>query len=240
MIDLVYIVGPYSKHQDIELRYSLRSVDKFFGGIRNVHIIGHKPDFIHNVIHRHCEDIYGYPAHKERNILRKIIAACNTSDISEEFLCMDDDMIACGLSWAPGMPHGYDGTLTDYASKITGMYAGTISNTIAALEINGPGIKNYNIHAPWRIDKTLFPSVMAGFNFAQHNGLCIQSIYYNTIGVLGKKTTDLKINSAMSKENIYKSIRGRKFFSFGDRGLTDNMKEVLSELYPEPSKYERS
>jgi hypothetical protein len=238
MIDLVYILGTGSKHANLELRYSLRSVDKFMGGIRHVYVVGHKPDFIHNVIHIPAEDPYPLPAGKDRNIIRKMIIACGIEGISDEIVFFDDDFILCDLCWAPRLPHYYDGTLQDYADRCTTMYKETLNNTISALRTYGADKRNFNLHCPWRVDKKLFPSVMAGFNFNQHNGLAIQSIYYNMIDVLGKKMPDLKINTRMKYDDILIAIKDRKFFSFGDKGLNHDMERVLEYMFPQPSKYE--
>lgn len=246
MIDLVYIVGPLSPYNDLELRYSLRSVERYMGGlkyngrVKSVFIVGHKPDFIQNVIHIPCEDPYGYPAHKEQNILFKVVKACNDPRLSEDIILMDDDVFLNALSWAPTLPYYYDGSLQEYQARIpaVNMYHGTLANTIATLEAHGSPTRNFNVHSPWRINKLTFPSVMAGFNFAQHNGLAIQSLYYNTVsGIIGTKTDDLKFNEPMSISEIKDKIAGKRFFSCGDKGF-ESLLPVLEEMFPTPSKYE--
>ena len=46
-MDIVYIIGSGSKWQDNELRYSLRSIEKFGGNFGEVYIVGDRlPPFI--------------------------------------------------------------------------------------------------------------------------------------------------------------------------------------------------
>ena len=91
-LDLVYILGRGSNWQNNELRYSLRSVEKFVTGIRNVFIIGEKPSFINDqVIHIPYKDVY---TNKARNIMAKILRACNDSRMTKNFMLWNDDYFA--------------------------------------------------------------------------------------------------------------------------------------------------
>jgi hypothetical protein len=68
----------------------------------------------------------------------------------------------------------------------------------------------------------------------------MKSIYCNGMQVKGEYLEDCKINSMLSKEDIHSLIDDRPFFSIGNAGLNEDMKEVLQELYPHPSAYELS
>ena len=50
-IDVVYVLGKGTKWNDNEIRFSLRSLAKNVTGIRNVYIVGERPDFLKRVIH---------------------------------------------------------------------------------------------------------------------------------------------------------------------------------------------
>ena len=50
MIDVVYILGDGSKWGNNEIKYSLRSLEKYGKNIRDVYICGNKPYFVNNKI----------------------------------------------------------------------------------------------------------------------------------------------------------------------------------------------
>jgi len=86
--DQLYVLGGDSKHNDFELRMSLRSIEKYCEGYDRVFIVGRKPTWVCNVEFYPCEDDMGM-AHK--NILKKIMYACHETDISEWFTLQADD-----------------------------------------------------------------------------------------------------------------------------------------------------
>jgi len=91
MIDLVYTIKANdSTWEDNELRYSLRSIEKYLSGVGQVFIIGDCPDFLTNVIHIPATDEENREW-KDRNIYRKLLIACNDVRISENFLFVNDD-----------------------------------------------------------------------------------------------------------------------------------------------------
>lgn len=71
------------------LRYSLRSIAKFGGGLDRVYIVGDKPEWLSDeVTYIPCDDL---PNHKAFNIIRKIKYAVDNSDIADDFLISMDD-----------------------------------------------------------------------------------------------------------------------------------------------------
>lgn len=86
-MDLVYFVKQSEINED--LRYSLRSVDKFVP-VDKVWIVGYKPSWVTNV---------GYipvpqTGTKQQNQTSNLIALCNCDEISEDFVLMNDDFFA--------------------------------------------------------------------------------------------------------------------------------------------------
>jgi len=60
-MDIVYVLGSGSEWDDNEIRFSLRSVEKYLTGVGNVYIIGKKPNFLKDIIHRSVPDSYKEP-----------------------------------------------------------------------------------------------------------------------------------------------------------------------------------
>lgn len=89
--DLVYIVR---SGENEELRYSLRSIDKFADGLfRNVWVVGTGlPAWLHGVNVLPVKDLGAIDGRsKHVNMRRKIRAACDVSEISDHFLLLNDD-----------------------------------------------------------------------------------------------------------------------------------------------------
>lgn len=86
-IDLVYIVRP--GQLNIDLRYSLRSVSKFCK-YRRIWIVGFKPDWVQNV--KYLPTVQR--SNKWKNSMVNYTAACECSEISENFIIMNDDFFA--------------------------------------------------------------------------------------------------------------------------------------------------
>ena len=85
--DLVYILKPSEKNWD--LRYSLRSVEKFCK-YRNIWFVGYKPTWAQNV--KYIQTIQNKD--KWKNSVLNYRKACESPQISENFILMNDDFFA--------------------------------------------------------------------------------------------------------------------------------------------------
>src|SRR5687768_13919743 len=88
-MDIVYTIGTESKCDDLELRYSIRSMVKHLHGFDRVVLVGHKPSWAKDVIHIPCND--PHVANRARNIYDKILKAAMHAEVSENFICASDD-----------------------------------------------------------------------------------------------------------------------------------------------------
>ena len=95
-----------------ELRYSLRSIEKYLQDVEEVIIVGDNlPDWINNVTQIILPDIKGK---KQLSIRRKILAALNYTD---EILFMNDDVYF--LKPSNDFPYYYHGYLKNYSKPET-------------------------------------------------------------------------------------------------------------------------
>jgi hypothetical protein len=77
------------------------------------------------------------------------------------------------------------------------------------------------------------------FPWAQKNFL-VKTTYvhrYNTLA--SKSIQDVKFNQQYKPEEIKRRIGDNPFFSTGPQGVTEIMIEVLEEMYPKKSRYEK-
>lgn len=238
MTDLVFPVGKGSLWGDLEIRYALRSMEKHLTDFGNVWIIGYCPDFLKNVNH------ISYPDDqrcKEANIYRKVLRACQQEDISEDFLFCNDDHFLLADFVTSQFPFYYRTNLASYAMRFKrgNRYRMAIVNAYRALKGKGYSLNSFDLHCPILFNKKKYLDVMPRYDWDQKVTFIMKSMYANSIVIEGEKIADCKINAQISSDEIRAIIKGRKFFSMGNGAIGSAMREVLDELYPTPSKYEK-
>lgn len=158
-MDLVYIVK--NAEANNELRYSLRSVEKFIP-TANVWIVGYKPSWLTNVNYLHTEQT----ENKWKNSIHNIIEACKCNDISNDFILMNDDFIAIqpilNLEESINLSLG---SLTDSINRHAGKSSGwhkaftEVKNLLEELNIDTP-LQDFESHTPILINKQKYLEVM--------------------------------------------------------------------------------
>jgi hypothetical protein len=238
MIDIVLPLGKGSPFNNMELKYCLRSVEKYLKNYRNIYIIGEKPDWLTNVIHIPFEEKQG--DYKEKRIMLKVLAACDLPEVSPEFLFMNDDHFLRATVEADKYPYYYNGNLVDWESKkkMWDPYKQAIQNTLSYLIKNELPARHYDIHTPVLYDKELFKNVMGRYDWDIKAGYVIKSLYCNTLNIAGTPLKDCKISESLHRFGIANLIYNRPVFSIGDGGMNGAMKEWLEEFYPNKSRYE--
>lgn len=87
-MDILYVIKSEILNED--LRWSLRSVEKYVSGFDRIFIAGFKPPFSIGMTHVPVVQL----GTKYQNVLGNITQAVKTTDISEDFVLMNDDFIA--------------------------------------------------------------------------------------------------------------------------------------------------
>lgn len=235
MTDIVYTLGKGSKWQDSELKYSLRSVERYATHTCGIYIIGKKPDWI--------QDINYVPfvenSYKEKNILDKILQACKTPGITNPFLFINDDHFfveSTDISKYPNYTDGYLQNAIDNRERKDEYQAMMIATLNELKRCNLPTL-NYDIHCPMLIDKAKFPEIMSKHNFDIPNHLLIKSLYGNAIDKPEFKT-DIHFYKPVNYAQIENVVYRNPMFSVSDGGLNDDMKLFLSRIFQDKSKFE--
>lgn len=258
MTDVLIPLGQGSRHDNLELRYCLRSIEKHLTGVGNVWIVGERPEWLCNVVHVPCQD---NPNNWNRawNIWRKIMAGINaqtaqiTHDIilgqyhepvvlSDNFLFMNDDHFLLSNSWADTFPCYHRGSIDTLFMRDNIPQYKQMYNTLEVLKKEMPGRQHndFDVHCPMRMHKGLFKKVFEKFTKWPEYGYGIKSMYGNlSYEARTQEIDDLKFREPLMAESIYRVLEDRPWFSIGDRCLkSGDMKRVLSELYPNKSKWE--
>lgn len=187
--DLVYIV----KHSDYnpDLRYSLRSVEKFCT-YRKIWMTGWTPHWIKNVVSVRVNQ----GINKWSNSTNNLIEACKCPELSENFILMNDDFFATHPieSWRTTCNH-IRGTLLEYAeysakylepSKYRFAFAKTHNFLEAA---HAKKFNDWELHIPTIINKYKFLEMMQRADVvsyrAQNPVFLKRSVYHNLYGQRG-------------------------------------------------------
>ena len=226
-MDLVYICRDGDNE---ELRYSLRSIEKNFPG-HNVWVVGYKPDW------------YSGPfipvkdtSNKFNNIRLAMIEACNHPGVSDDFVLMNDDffLIKPITEWK-----NYNGgLLSDKITRYrqinpTATYLILLKKTFTQLK--HMGIRqplDYDIHVPMVFNK----SKLLEIAYLQ---LKPRSLYGNLYQIASETITDVKRYAPDSYMNSLSYMNAEyPFISTEDKSFDLVKKEILGDMFPEPSKYE--
>lgn len=239
-VDLVYILGKGSAWNDNELRFSLRSVEKYVTGYRSIFLVGYKPDWMNdNVKFIPCQDLY---SNKERNIYHKINTAAGTKEITRNFMIFNDDYFFTKPTNIIDYPYYYKCDLITSAGKnITNPYGKDIKATIDVLVNNRLPLLNFDTHKPIIYNKKLWHEVTAKYNWNVPHGYLTKSIYCNSLKIEGMFEADSKINHPHITDSLKTILASSKsdMFSIGDRALNKSMISLLNELYPNKSRFEK-
>jgi len=229
-MDFVYICRDGDNE---ELRYSIRSVLLSFPEAK-IWVVGGKPEWYSgNYVFLKQDD------NKYANAVNNLKAVCNTSEISDNFILMNDDFFI--IKKIKTIEQFYNGLLSakiDKFTKITGssMYIRkliTTNNKLNKLGFTKP--LDYELHVPMPMDKAGLLYVLT-----QYPECLWRSMYGNLFNVEGSQMEDVKVyknkrHAARSAEITKSSI----YLSTEDTGLTTMVDNIFKELLTNPSPYEQ-
>lgn len=227
LIDLVFPLGTGSTHANIEIKYSLRSVEKHLSNVGKVFIIGVDIPFLKDIHHLSFKETANN--HNE-NIRQKVLAACYHPEISEDFLFMNDDHFLLQDFDLPNFPNYYKGTLEDYKFKNNGWYLADLLWTQGKI---GNNALNFDTHTPIIYNKTRFKERLGN---VEPVGILIKSMYAH--GLEGTKEPDAKLYRRHTMREIEYKTQSAPCFSICDRAINEDLMKFLNYLYPKKSRWE--
>ena len=266
-MDILYIVGNFSKCDDWEFRFSLRSIDKFGKNIGRVFVCGYCPDWLSDNI---IKIPYGSKpsstnGEKNRNIYDAIIYAVENSDIGindngDFLLSMDDHYILNNVDFGYDYPH----YIKDYCKrrcrfklplvfeggKPSPDYQKLLCSTARYLCNKGLSHLNFTLHRNIRVNRGVIEEL-------QNNGVnndifknrrdiepsCLIVNYeYSKKNINSNYHFPIEIVKDFKTNNIEKLLnyieKGGTFYSTNDFFVNDDLFNILYGLFPEKSKYE--
>lgn len=235
-IDVLYIVGNGSLYGNEELRYSLRSLDKFGRNVGRVFITGECPAFVDQTKITFLQELdIGCPA---VNHWWKVQQTFSKTDIGDRALLMYDDIFFCKPTDCAKYPWRWRGELPTL--RPDGEYRKSLYNAACWLKKRYMPILNYTLHQPCIYEKSKFMSMEKDFEELKLSdvGMSPRSVYANRF--VSDKTEfmeDLKIRSKV--DNLDELIKWRDCFSIADDCLDGPVQLWLDETLPERSRWEK-
>jgi hypothetical protein len=233
-MDIVYPLGKGTTWDNNEIRYSLRSVEKFLSGVENVWVVGEKPSWLKNVIHLPFPDITGVPW---RNTMAKLLHVCKQADLSDEFLYMNDDFFLHDYFDIETFPYLYRGNLPA-GRRVSRLAAlNRKENTTEILKQMRITTLDYDMHAPFRFqkEKVLRLPITEKMPGAFHP----RSLYGNLYNVRGIQSHENLVWPRRSLVELEGELFEKQFFAITSNAGADwVVRKYIQNEYPVPSKYE--
>jgi hypothetical protein len=230
-MDFVYICKDGNNE---ELRYSIRSVVQSFPD-SNIWVVGGKPTWYDGNYISVKQVLTKY-----RNAIQNLNAICNSNEISEEFILMNDDFYIVKNINTIETYHG--GLLLDkinlyqkinsnsnYTRKLAATY-----KKIKSLNIESP--LDYELHIPMIMEKKKLKQIL------QNNDQFLwRSIYGNVFSVGGEQMEDVKVYT--KGPLVLKSYNLKKdehiYLSSADTSFDMILGNILKKQFTEKTKYEK-
>lgn len=206
------------KHQlnHTELRFCLRSVEKFTHNLQVIIIGDNLPDWINNVTQIKVKDIN---SRKQKTIKYKAFAALNYAD---EVLWLHDDTYLL----EPYTPRYY------FHGDLSSNNEGGARILKQELKEMGKLTLNFDAHCPIVYDRR-FLDVLEKFT----SDTVVKSMYGNYLSLPCMQVPDPKIDTKFTAAQVKQFIKGKAYFQTGEKGLNSCL-PILEELFPDPSRFE--
>jgi len=215
-----------SKNDNVELRYTLRSLQAYYGDFE-LYVIGYCPLWLKADTYIWDVNISG-SKNKEFNIASRIAYSCQI--IHEPFLYSCDDNYILP-SYCDIVRH--KGFISETCAETkSGSYRKSCENTMKELGLN---VLDYDLHCPAWIDPHKFLDVYQAHNFNQDFGLLVKSTYFNYVGSACTLSDDIKIRTPLRS---LEHLRNVEFFSTHESAINKQMIIFLESLFPDKSRFE--
>lgn len=258
-MDILYLVGDKSLCSFLDLRFSLRSIEKYGKNVDRVFMCGHIPDFISDEIIK-IPTILN-PAHcmydKNYNMTCDLIYAIDNSDIGinhdgEFIISMDDHFIFGDVDF-----DNYPYYIKDYNSRKcrhmlpkkiedsvnSQQYQMLLIKTQKYCELNNLPWYNFTLHRNMHISRKTVELLRKNFDDILNYSIPVEpfALINNATYKYNQniKTEIVKDNKHVNAKLLKTQIEdGIIFYSSNDVLPTSDLFTVLKEQFPNKSKYE--
>lgn len=203
-----------------ELKYSLRSIERYLPGLEVVIIGSYLPNWITNVTWIRLGDV---PGRKQLSIRRKIMAAL---EYGPDVFFMNDDIYLLKETDPTSYPYYRSGNLIKQAES-------GAKPLMKELEAIGKETKHFDNHYPIRYEKDKF----SGLEMFPAECI-IKSMYCNFNDIEGKEIVDCKILNKTTEEAVQVMANHLPAISTGPSGVKYVL-PVLNKIFSQKSNFEK-
>ena len=237
MIPILYILGSGSRYQNNELRYSLRSVEKYVPTASRIIVVGEDPGFL-------SQKVEFYPlaeleGNKQFRMAKKVEWACQNI-LDGDFLFSADDVFHTNPNLEVRVPYYCKGVLPEKEQHKSTYQTARVLTRKYLQSINKP-THDFDTHAPIVFNSEKFLALSEAWTHysPQHNaGVLNQSLYANFYHETPTPYKDVKLNRLRTEED-FDLLELNQNFSCSDDGWRSGVAEYLELLFPNKSKYEK-
>jgi len=220
-VDVVVPLSNGSKWNDNELRYMLRSLEKYAVNLGRVVIVGRKPSWVTGVTHIPMGD--RHRRNKDANIIDKVRRAISQG-VSRRFVFASDDQFLVSPLDLATFPATRG--RQELNSQTSSKWWERVKNTTDYLSSQGKPTVFYDTHLFQPYIAEQFEKAVADAPYKDGIGMTI-----NTLAMNGCQD----VRSVPSGE-----LRGFVMRGYGDDALADpnGLKKLFADKFPSPSRYE--
>lgn len=223
-MDIVFTTTEKPENDFIELRYSLRSVEKHARGIRDIYILGPAPDWIQGVKQIYMPDDNEY---RTQNVHDKLMTAANDPAITEQFFYMADDHYLT-----------QDILPLEYPFFSTGSWRDEKSVAFQFLKMIEKPTENFDAHTPITLKKSEY--LQTPWSALPEGHIPIRTFYSNYWQKHPTLCADPILVSNYSVEMVRKVGKNTACVSGGDKSPEfEAYLRTMKELYPRKSRCEK-
>jgi len=238
-VDVVIPLGTGSRWNNRELRFCLRALEANFTDLGQVWLIGERPSWCVGVRHIRMPDLFA--TNKDANLISKILVACYQSDMSDTFLRVSDDEILLKPMSATQLQPCHQGPIQ---SPRGNRWHQRLRRTGRWLRSKGRTDWNYDSHIPAPMHRDTFRRIFDRAPYQQGPGLTIDSTYFNCCGLDEHRSLPrgmrVRLTRRVDDPVIYlRTLQNRTFANLTDRAVCPALEAALTEMFPNPSTYER-
>lgn len=243
-MDILYVLGTDSNWENNEIRYSLRSLDKYGKNVGRIFIATPRlPEFINQ------NEITWIPSQdptdrNHKNIQSKIEEAIYHSEISDDFLLSSDDHFFIRETDFDNYPYYHKGNLPSKLKEgRDNGYWQSLVQTRKILEDFDLPVYSTNPHCNTHYNRLVYIENQAIFDAGWNTKTgtetnCIMGNLLIERGARYTKYRDVKIYHIQDRDDLLRQIGENHCFSIADSSLEEGMAAFLKETYPNKSKYE--
>lgn len=243
-IDILIPLGRGSHDHNQELRFALRSIERFAQNYKRVVVVGDDPRFLKEgprcALYR-CAEASG---NKEFRIASKIGWAFLHADLTEDVAFWNDDFVLTKPVDVSAIPRFQKGPLQKSIAALPATtYRRSLEDTAKLLARGGWPTNHYDIHCPIIYNRASFLRLANWWKAsrASYAGLVVKSIYANVIfpDDPGPTMVDCKLQGAeKTPSEIQSRISSRWVFSYNTDAFRSGLAGLLQTTFPEHSAFE--